>query len=109
METKRKKPVSKPKVKTIDNVLAESFVYDPNQKLYRTKAPITKQEDGNALVSQFAKFCSEKNGKLVYTGYYINKHYANSYSNNLSSSKFLGFFSFFVPSKNKRLNRSILF
>lgn len=80
------KKIDKPKVKTIDNVLAESFVYDPNQKLYRTKAPITKQEDGNALVSQFAKFCSEKNGKLVYTSYYINKHYANSYSNNLANA-----------------------
>lgn len=76
----------KQKIKTIDNVLAESFVYDSNQKLYRTKAPITKAEDGNALISKFAKFCSEKNGKLVYTSYYINKHYANSYSNNLANA-----------------------
>ena len=80
------KKIDKPKVKTIDNVLAESFVYDPNQKLYRTKAPITKQEDGNALVSQFAKFCSEKNGKLIYTNYYINKQYVNSYSKNLANA-----------------------
>ena len=69
------KKVEKPKVKTIDDVLNESFEYDVNQKLYKTKTPITKEEEKNALVSKFTKFCSEKNGKLIYTNYYINKQY----------------------------------
>ncbi|AXX90145.1 hypothetical protein CKA55_04590 [Arcobacter suis] len=80
------KKIEKPKIKTIDNVLADSFVYDSNQKLYKTKTPITKEEEKNALVSQFSKFCSEKNGKLVYTNYYINKQYVNSYSKNLANA-----------------------
>lgn len=80
------KKIEKQKIKTIDNVLAESFVYDANQKLYKTKAPITKIEEKNALVSQFTKFCSEKDGKLIYTNYYINKQYVNSYSKNLANA-----------------------
>lgn len=80
------KKLEKPKIKTIDNVLADSFVYDSNQKLYKIKTPITKEEEKNALVSQFSKFCSEKNGKLVYTNYYINKQYVNSYSKNLANA-----------------------
>lgn len=80
------KKIEKPKIKTIDNVLADSFVYDSNQKLYKTKTPIIKEEEKNALVSQFSKFCSEKNGKLVYTNYYINKQYVNSYSKNLANA-----------------------
>ena len=80
------KKIEKPKIKTIDNVLADSFVYDSNQKLYKTKTPITKEEEKNALVSKFTKFCSEKNGKLIYTNYYINKQYVNSYSKNLANA-----------------------
>jgi|GEM_PF-5075475 len=80
-----KTTVEKPKIKTINDVINDSFVYDTNQKLYRTKSPITKIEEGNALFSKFAKFCSEKNGKLVYTSYYINKHYANLYSKNIAN------------------------
>lgn len=80
------KKVEKPKVKTIDDVLNESFEYDVNQKLYKTKTPITKEEEKNALVSKFTKFCSEKNGKLIYTNYYINKQYVNSYSKNLANA-----------------------
>ena len=80
------KKIEKQKIKTIDNVLAESFVYDANQKLYKTKDPITKIEEKNALVSQFTKFCSEKDGKLIYTNYYINKQYVNSYSKNLANA-----------------------
>lgn len=78
--------LEKPEVITINDVLNDSFEYDANQKLYKTKAPITKEEDKNALVSKFIKFCSEKNGKLIYSNYYINKHYVNSYSKNLANA-----------------------
>ena len=78
--------VEKPRVLTINDVLKDSFEYDANQKLYRTKTPITKEEDKNALVSKFIKFCSEQNGKLIYSNYYINKHYVNSYSKNLANA-----------------------
>ncbi|MDD2896735.1 MAG: hypothetical protein PHG81_12030 [Aliarcobacter sp.] len=80
------KTVEKPKTKTtINDVLNDSFVYDSNQKLYRTKSPIIKTEESNALFSKFANFCSEKKGKLVYTTYYINKHYSNLYSKNIAN------------------------
>lgn len=78
--------LEKPEVITINDVLNDSFEYDANQKLYKTKAPITKEEDKNALVSKFIKFCSEKDGKLIYSNYYINKHYVNSYSKNLANA-----------------------
>lgn len=78
--------LEKPEVITINDVLNDSFEYDANQKLYKTKAPITKEEDKNALVSKFIKFCSEQNGKLIYSNYYINKHYVNSYSKNLANA-----------------------
>lgn len=78
--------VEQPKVLTINDVLKDSFEYDAKQKLYKTKAPITKEEDKNALVSKFIKFCSEQNGKLIYSNYYINKYYVNSYSKNLANA-----------------------
>ena len=78
--------LEKAKVITINDVLEDSFEYDANQKLYRIKTPITKEEDKNTLVSKFIKFCSEQNGKLIYSNYYINKHYVNSYSKNLANA-----------------------
>ena len=78
------KNVEKPKTKpTITDVLNNSFVYDPNQKLYRTKSPISTPEESNTLFSKFANFCSERNGKLVFTTYFINRYYANAFTNNL--------------------------
>ena len=78
--------LEKAKVITINDVLEDSFEYDANQKLYRIKTPITKEEDKNALVSKFIKFCLEQNGILIYSNYYINKHYVNSYSKNLANA-----------------------
>lgn len=74
------KKVEKPKNKTMNDVLKESFEYDANQKLYKYKS--IKEENRNNLLSRFGEFCSDKKGKLVYINYYINRNYANSYSNN---------------------------
>jgi hypothetical protein len=75
-----KNNVQKTKVKTINDVLNESFIYDAKQKLYKNKS--TKIEDRKILLSKLNKFCSDKKGKLVNSTYYINKIYVNSYSNN---------------------------
>lgn len=80
---KNVKKVEQTKVKTINDVLNESFDYDANQKLYKNKS--TKIEDTNTLLSKLGKLCSDKNGKLVNINYYINKNYVNSYSNNKAS------------------------
>ncbi|RWS50472.1 hypothetical protein CKA56_02770 [Arcobacter venerupis] len=78
-----KNNVEKTKVKTINDVLNESFEYDAKQRLYKNKS--LKAEDTKNLYSKLDKFCSDNKGKLVNTTYYINKIYVNSYSNNKAS------------------------
>jgi hypothetical protein len=75
-----KNNVEKTKVKTINDVLNESFEYDAKQRLYKNKS--LKAEDTKNLYSKLDKFCSDNKGKLVNSTYYINKIYVNSYSNN---------------------------
>lgn len=76
------KKVEKPKVENINNVLndAKVFEYDSRQKLYRNK--FTQEQNRNDILIKFGKLCSDKNGKLVYIDYFINKSYVNSYANN---------------------------
>lgn len=105
------KTVEKPKPKTtITDVLNDSFIYDSNQKLYRTKSPISKPEESNALFSKFANFCSEKNGKLVFTTYYINRYYANAYSNNIANACEIDNQPYFIihrANENSNINYSV--
>ena len=77
------KKVEKPKVKTINDVLNESFEYDVNQKLYKNKD--VTENNTNDLLAKFEKFCSDKKGKLVYMDYYINQNYIRAYSNHKAS------------------------
>jgi hypothetical protein len=77
---KNTKIVDKQKIKTINQVLNDSFEYDANQRLYKHKS--IKAEDTNNLLSKIGQICSEKKGKIVYISYYINKNYVNSYTNN---------------------------
>lgn len=79
------KKVEKPKIKTINDVLRDSFEYDANQKIYKSKSAINKIEDANILSSKFQKFCLEKEGKLVYTDYDINQNHTNSYPSNVTN------------------------
>lgn len=77
---KNTKIVDKQKIKTINQVLNDSFEYDANQRLYKHKS--IKAEDTNNLLSKIGQICSEKKGRIVYISYYINKNYVNSYTNN---------------------------
>ena len=105
------KTVEKPKPKTtITDVLNNSFVYDSNQKLYKTKSPISTTEESNTLFSKFANFCSEKNGKLVFTTYYINRYYANAYSNNIANACEIDNQPYFIihrANENSNINYSV--
>ncbi len=68
----------KSKIKTIDTVLDDLFIYDTNQKLYKNKS--TKVEDSGELSSTFENFCLEKKGKFIPVEYYINQDYIKKYS-----------------------------
>lgn len=69
-----------PKPMSITDVLNDSFEYNKNQKLYKNKS--LKEDDVNKLSFRFGKFCSQKQGKLAYTDYYINQDYTKSYTDN---------------------------
>jgi hypothetical protein len=74
------KSAEKPKPMSITDVLNDSFEYNKNQKLYKNKS--LKEDDVNKLSFRFGKFCSQKQGKLAYTDYYINQDYTKSYTDN---------------------------
>jgi len=67
---------AKSKSRTITEVLNDSFMYDANQRIYKIKSVINNIEDANNLVYKFERFCSEKNGQLIYTSFNINQDYA---------------------------------
>lgn len=66
----------KTKSKTISDILNESFEYDENRKIYKTKFTIDKVNDANNLVFKFEKLCSDEKGQLIYTSYFINQTFA---------------------------------
>ena len=76
------KKVEKTKSISLHDVLNDSklFEYDENQKLYKNK--FTQDQNRNDLLLKLGNLCSEKKGKLVYTNYFINSEYVNTYINN---------------------------
>ncbi len=69
---------NKSKTKDLTEILKDSFDFDDNQKLYRSKFEITTNEEANNMVFKFEKLCREKKGELVYTDFYINQNYMKS-------------------------------
>lgn len=69
---------SKTKTKDMTEILKDSFDFDENQKLYKSKTAITTTEDSDNLIFKFEKFCRDKKGELVYTDFYINQNYMRS-------------------------------
>ncbi len=73
----------KSKVKSINDILNDTFEYDENKKLYKTKFDINKSNEADNLVFKFENFCSKQKGQLIYTNYPINQDFTKRYSSNI--------------------------